>query len=261
MSDGEADAPKAAVGYGKPPAEHRFKKGRSGNPKGRPRRNGVGTRDPDPEDRLSRLILQEAYRPIQVRENDKVETLPMIQAVIRSLGVQGAKGNHRAQLALTQLVADIERRKLDEGRALLQTLVDYKRSWQEAFEACDARGEPRPDPVPHPDEIEFNARTGEVYFNGPIDELEKAQWVKAREHLKQAEDDIAYYRECAAEEPEHAESYERLIEIERRTVDILSVAYPDEATRRVPGFDLEKWRVREKKLRELRAEWRKSSGR
>ena len=27
------------VGYGRPPAEHRFRKGRSGNPRGRPRRD------------------------------------------------------------------------------------------------------------------------------------------------------------------------------------------------------------------------------
>ncbi len=36
MSDGQ-EAPDFDVGYGKPPATTRFRKGRSGNPKGRPR--------------------------------------------------------------------------------------------------------------------------------------------------------------------------------------------------------------------------------
>ena len=36
MSDDE-DAPDDDVGFGKPPASTRFRKGRSGNPKGRPR--------------------------------------------------------------------------------------------------------------------------------------------------------------------------------------------------------------------------------
>jgi len=259
VSDGEADAPKAAVGYGKPPAEHRFKKGRSGNPSGRPKKSREALRDRDAEDRLSNLILEEAYRPIQVRENDKVETIPMIQAVIRSLGVQGAKGNHRAQLALTQLVADIERRKLDEGRALFQAIVDYKRSCQEMLEACDAQGQPRPDLVPHPDDIEINARTGEVYFNGPFDEVERAQWNKGRELLQTAEESLANYIDLAEEEPERADFYENLAERQRKFIDRLSIAYPDEATRRVPGFNLEEWRAREQKLRDMRTAWRNRS--
>jgi hypothetical protein len=52
---------------------------------------------------LADLIMQEAYRPIQIRENGKLEELPMIQAVLRSLGVAAVKGSHRAQLAITSL--------------------------------------------------------------------------------------------------------------------------------------------------------------
>ena len=47
MSDrdnGAAPGGTAPIGYGRPPAEHRFKPGQSGNPKGRPRR-GHSTAD------------------------------------------------------------------------------------------------------------------------------------------------------------------------------------------------------------------------
>ena len=48
-----------AVGYGKPPVHTRFQKGKSGNPKGRPR--GVTAA------RVKGLILQEGYRKIPLR--------------------------------------------------------------------------------------------------------------------------------------------------------------------------------------------------
>ena len=48
------------VGYCKPPAQHRFVKGRSGNPKG-----GSGKRRNDAhEERIKSLIIDEAYREV-----------------------------------------------------------------------------------------------------------------------------------------------------------------------------------------------------
>jgi hypothetical protein len=64
------------VGYGKPPAQTRFQKGRSGNPRGRPRRT-------DPE-RVKALVIEEAYRLVTVREGDTLTRMPAIQAVLRA---------------------------------------------------------------------------------------------------------------------------------------------------------------------------------
>lgn len=258
MSDGGGDPSKSVVGYRSPPAAHRFKKGASGNPKGRPRKKKASA-DPGvrADSRLSHVIMHEAYRPVQILENGKPEELPMIQAVIRSLGVSAVKGSHRAQLALAGLVRAIEQNDLNDKRALFETVVEYKRGWQENFEICDARGQLRPEPVPHPDDLEVNSRTGEVYFNGPFDDAEKAQWDKARERLRDAEAEIAWLKDWAEKEPEHVDVREQEIAGEQYLIDLLSLAFPDEQTRRVPGFNILEWREQERKRRERRAEWQR----
>ena len=77
------------VGYGKPPSRTRFRKGISGNPGGRPRGITAG--------RATALAIKEAYRPVTVREGDKVITMPAIQAVLRSQIALAAKGNGPAR--------------------------------------------------------------------------------------------------------------------------------------------------------------------
>jgi hypothetical protein len=104
------------VGYGKPPIHTRFRKGMSGNPGGRPRGMTAG--------RANALVLQEAYRPVRVREGDKVLTLPAIQAVLRSQVALAAKGNGPAQRALFDMVRAIERELAAQATASTATRAD-----------------------------------------------------------------------------------------------------------------------------------------
>src|SRR5206468_11223471 len=89
------------VGYGKPPAHTRFRRGRSGNPGGRPRGMTAG--------RATALALKELYRPVTVREGDKLIKLPAIQAVLRSKVALAAKGNGPAQRFLFEIARAIDK--------------------------------------------------------------------------------------------------------------------------------------------------------
>jgi Family of unknown function (DUF5681) len=88
------------VGYGRPPLHSRFRRGKSGNPTGRPRRGEA--------DRAQMLIWKEAYRLLTVREGDKVTRMPVLQAVWRSLLASAAKGNVSAVRAVIKFVHDVE---------------------------------------------------------------------------------------------------------------------------------------------------------
>src|SRR5258707_4844244 len=87
------------VGYGKPPVHSRFRKGQSGNPTGK-RKHGEA-------ERAQALIWEEAYRPLTVREGDKVTRMPPLQAVICSQIASAANGNVLALRAVAKAVPDV----------------------------------------------------------------------------------------------------------------------------------------------------------
>ena len=88
------------VGYGKPPRSTRFKKGQSGNPRGRP----SGSKN------LATLLSEALNEPVIVTENGRRRKISKREAIIKQLVNQSANGDWRAAKFLLDIVQDIERR-------------------------------------------------------------------------------------------------------------------------------------------------------
>ncbi len=81
------------TGYKKPPKASQFKKGKSGNPSGRPK--GALNKLPKDELRLQDLFIKEVYRDVTIKEGSKRIKLPVMQAVLRSIMLNAAQGKER----------------------------------------------------------------------------------------------------------------------------------------------------------------------
>jgi len=99
VSDGKHDNA-VEVGYGKPPSNTRFQKGRSGNPKGRPK----GTLN------VATVLARTLRERVVVNENGRRKTITKLQAAVTQLVNRAASGDLTAVRQLMVLVTSAEQR-------------------------------------------------------------------------------------------------------------------------------------------------------
>jgi hypothetical protein len=157
--------------YRKPPVEHQFKRGKSGNPNGRPPKKAVqpgsSALGGGIADRLADMALEEATRPVTVREGDKVSEMPAMQAVLRTMYRAAAQGDTKAARQLIDLISRAESGRTSTASETFDRFVEYKRTHGPIFEKREREGLPPPDVFPHPDDVIINFATGEVSIEGP----------------------------------------------------------------------------------------------
>ncbi len=97
MSDTTAPPPKPdyEIGYAKPPAQTRFSKGQSGNPKGRPKRQPVQD--------IAALFESVGQEQVSIVENGKAQRVSKLEATLRRQVVDALKGDTPAARSILLL--------------------------------------------------------------------------------------------------------------------------------------------------------------
>lgn len=128
------------VGYRNPPLSARFKKGQSGNPKGR--RKGVRN--------LKTELEEELAEKITLRENDRSVKISKQRAILKVMVAKAMKGDTRAGLAVLAIRARlIDDKNPDQGEEMStadKTLLDEFLEREFAKRARREKSAPGPTP-------------------------------------------------------------------------------------------------------------------
>ena len=127
MADKKKPAGEYEVGFGKPPKEHQFQRGTSGNLKGRPK----GAKN------LKTDLLEELSEMMSVREGDRERRISKQRALIKTQVARALKGNDRAAAKMIDLylkvigldddAADADLPLTEDERAVVEKLEERLR--------------------------------------------------------------------------------------------------------------------------------------
>ena len=114
------------VGYKVPPKEHEFKKGKSGNPKGRPKGKQSNAK-------IAQKVLWETN---VVSDSDRTKTRTTIELILLTLRQLAFAGNNRAFKLMNKLAAeyDPQKPKNPAGRLVVPGRLTPE-SWEQSFGA------------------------------------------------------------------------------------------------------------------------------
>jgi len=146
----------------------RFQPGRSGNPKGRPKK---AESEPVPTSAVPVLkaALNVATTPITITEGGVAREISTDEGILRSLAVKGLKGNAYAAIKALEFILRAqthEANRIETSRNLWRM---YKEKCHLIDEAAKLDGRPPQRHLPHSDDVIIE-ESGPVRFIGPLDD-------------------------------------------------------------------------------------------
>lgn len=112
------------VGYRRPPKKNRFKKGQSGNPKGRPKGSS----------NFLTLLEQELEKSITITEDGKKKKISRKQAMVKRMVAGALQGDQKALYTLVELMrrtghfeeTDIDDLLPDDYESILDSYIEKR---------------------------------------------------------------------------------------------------------------------------------------
>ena len=182
-----------AIGYGKPPRYTQFRKGRSGNPAGRPRKakldKSVEASSEVPQSTEHDDVLRKLYNEkVAVTSNGKKQKLTVFEVVAKRQVKDAANGSVTAQREIRRAKEQLDERdaarvdaqqkrereavaaRKKEDLDLYWYLVELHQTQSEAYRLQRETGVEPKRRYPHPDDLEFDHVRKRAKINGPFDE-------------------------------------------------------------------------------------------
>ena len=129
-------------GYKNPPVEHQFKKGKSGNPKGRPRKKTKQHSDPGLD--LIVSVYRELRKSVFVQENGKHREITKLDAFSAQRVAQSVNGKPSQQKMLLSLLT-LDRHEETEQQTLEQLQSYDEDLLNELYGQLNAMGDDTPE--------------------------------------------------------------------------------------------------------------------
>lgn len=156
------------VGYCKPPKATQFKKDQpSANRKGRPpKAKSPSALQMGWSNGFNDMTLEEAARPVQVRDGNRVVTMPAFQAATRAALIKAGNGNIAAYRNVSLSIQHAQQIARAEKEEAFKAAMEYKRELTPFARRMDAEGKDHGLLI-HPDDIDFDLLAGDVIILGP----------------------------------------------------------------------------------------------
>lgn len=161
------------VGYCKPPRKNRWKKGQSGNPRGRPRKSHLKPiiygLDP-----ATKSLLEQDEKRLTVRTPDGEVEMRRSEAVQEKLVKLALGGNLKAIQLYLGLIQSASQES-DQHKAELQRLaIAHVENYGSQFRLAEAKGRDPPAVFPHPEDFVIDENY-DVHIVGPVNHWQQLE--------------------------------------------------------------------------------------